>query len=137
MAVNLTKGQRVSLDKGMTMALIGLGWDPNRYDGGYDFDLDASAFLLGKNGKVLRDEDFVFYHNLEARDGAVCCLHDSHYSTVIGALQAIDALESDYSYHRRGITLKRFGQHIQLTTRAEYAPSRLIRETRAQRKYPM
>ncbi|MBR1584445.1 MAG: SMC-Scp complex subunit ScpB [Clostridia bacterium] len=36
--------------------------------------------------------------------------------------QAIDALESDYSYHRRGITLKRFGQHIQLTTRAEYAP---------------
>ena len=36
--------------------------------------------------------------------------------------QAIDALESDYSYHRRGITLKRFGQHIQLSTRAEYAP---------------
>ena len=36
--------------------------------------------------------------------------------------QAIDALESDYSYRRRGITLKRFGQHIQLSTRAEYAP---------------
>ena len=36
--------------------------------------------------------------------------------------QAINALESDYSYHRRGICLKRFGQHIQLTTRAEYAP---------------
>ena len=36
--------------------------------------------------------------------------------------QAISALESDYSYHRRGICLKRFGQHIQLTTRAEYAP---------------
>ena len=36
--------------------------------------------------------------------------------------QAIDALDSDYSYHRRGITLKRFGQHIQLSTRAEYAP---------------
>ena len=36
--------------------------------------------------------------------------------------QAIDALDSDYSYHRRGITLKRFGQHVQLSTRAEYAP---------------
>ena len=36
--------------------------------------------------------------------------------------QAIDALDSDYSYHRRGITLKRFGEHIQLSTRAEYAP---------------
>ena len=35
---------------------------------------------------------------------------------------AIDALESDYSYHRRGICLKRFGEHIQLSTRAEYAP---------------
>lgn len=36
--------------------------------------------------------------------------------------QAIDALDSDYSYHRRGICLKRFGNHIQLSTRADYAP---------------
>ena len=36
--------------------------------------------------------------------------------------RAIDALDSDYSFHRRGITLKRFGEHIQLSTRAEYAP---------------
>ena len=71
MAINLSKGQRVSLDKSMQMALVGLGWDINRYDGGYDFDLDASAFLLGENGKLLRDEDFVFYNNLEGRDGAV------------------------------------------------------------------
>lgn len=76
MAVNLSKGQRVSLDKGMKMALVGLGWDPNRYDGGYDFDLDASAFLLGKNGKVIRDEDFVFYGNQEHRSGAVKSMGD-------------------------------------------------------------
>ena len=36
--------------------------------------------------------------------------------------QAIDALDSDYSFHRRGICLKRFGSHIQLSTRADYAP---------------
>ena len=36
--------------------------------------------------------------------------------------QAIDRLESDYDYHRRGICLKRFGTHVQLSTRAEYAP---------------
>ena len=36
--------------------------------------------------------------------------------------QAIDSLDSDYSYHRRGICLKRFGNHIQLSTRADYAP---------------
>lgn len=71
MGVNLSKGQRVSLDKTMTMALVGLGWDTNRYDGGHDFDLDAAAFLLGENGKVLKDEDFVFYNNLEGRSGAV------------------------------------------------------------------
>lgn len=76
MAVNLSKGQRVSLDKSMTMALVGLGWDPNRYDGGYDFDLDASAFLLGKNGKVLRDEDFIFYGNQEHRSGSVKSMGD-------------------------------------------------------------
>lgn len=71
MAVNLRKGQRVNLDKGMTHALIGLGWDVNQYDGGADFDLDASAFLLGANGKVTSDEDFVFYGNLKHKSGAV------------------------------------------------------------------
>ena len=50
MAVNLSKGQRVSLDKSVTLARIGLGWDTNKYDGGSDFDLDASVFLLGANG---------------------------------------------------------------------------------------
>ncbi len=71
MAINLQKGQRVSLDNSMKLALVGLGWDTNRYDGGHDFDLDASAFLLGENGKLLQDEDFVFYNNLNGRDGAV------------------------------------------------------------------
>lgn len=42
--------------------------------------------------------------------------------TALETQQAIDALESDYAYHRRGICLKRFGSHIQLSTRAEYAP---------------
>ena len=71
MAINLQKGQRVSLDSSMKLELVGLGCDTNRYDGGADFDLDASAFLLGENGKLLRDEDFVFYNNLNGRDGAV------------------------------------------------------------------
>lgn len=71
MAVNLSKGQRVSLDKNMQMALVGLGWDTNKYDGGADFDLDASAFLLGANGKVRNDSDFIFYGNLQSTDGSV------------------------------------------------------------------
>ncbi|NLI21468.1 MAG: TerD family protein [Clostridiales bacterium] len=77
MAVNLSKGQRVSLDKNMTMALVGLGWDTNKYDGGADFDLDASAFLLGANGKVRKDSDFIFYGNLKSDEGSVRHTGDS------------------------------------------------------------
>ena len=76
MGVNLSKGQRVSLDKNMKLGLIGLGWDPNRYDGGFDFDLDASAFLLGSNGKVTSDEDFIFYGNQAHKSGAVKSMGD-------------------------------------------------------------
>ena len=68
MAVNLQKGQRVSLDKGTKMALI--------YDGGFDFDLDASAFLLNANGKVPSDEDFIFYNNPVSRNEAVRTMGD-------------------------------------------------------------
>ena len=71
MAINLQKGQGVTLDNSMQLALVGLGWDTNRYDGGSDFDLDASAFLLGENGKLNRDEDFIFYNNLNSRNDAV------------------------------------------------------------------
>ena len=63
MAVSLKKGQRVNIDNSLKMVLVGLGWDPNKYDGGYDFDLDASAFVCGANGKVRSDEDFIFYNN--------------------------------------------------------------------------
>lgn len=89
MAVNLSKGQRVSLDKSVTMARIGLGWDINRYDGGQDFDLDACVFLLGANGKVLKDEDFVFYNNLSARDGAVVHTGDNRTGDGDGDDEAI------------------------------------------------
>jgi len=53
------------------MALVGLGWDVNQYNGGYDFDLDASAFLLDASGKVTKDNDFIFYNNLKSDTEAV------------------------------------------------------------------
>ncbi|MDE6708543.1 MAG: TerD family protein [Oscillospiraceae bacterium] len=74
MAVNLSKGQKVNLTKenpGLSQIMIGLGWDVNQYDGGYNFDLDAAAFLLGDNGKVICDADFIFYGNKEHNSGAV------------------------------------------------------------------
>lgn len=77
MGVNLSKGQRVSLDKNMTMAMVGLGWDVKQFDGGADFDLDASAFILGANGKVRSDADFIFYNNLESTDHSVKHMGDN------------------------------------------------------------
>lgn len=71
MAINLQKGQRAALDNSIKMVLVGLGWDINKYDSGYDFDLDASAFMLGANGKISCEQDFVFYNNTAGRNNAV------------------------------------------------------------------
>jgi len=71
MAISLQKGQRVSLDKvapGLTAAFIGLGWDTNVTDTGYDFDLDASVFLLNAQEKLISDNHFIFYNNLTSPD---------------------------------------------------------------------
>ena len=40
-------------------------------------DLDASVFLLNKNGKTEADEDFVFYNNTKNLDSSVVHLGDS------------------------------------------------------------
>ncbi|WEG14619.1 TerD family protein [Pullulanibacillus sp. KACC 23026] len=72
--VSLAKGQKVDLTKtnpGLSKVLVGLGWDVNKYDGGQDFDLDSSVFLLGENGKVKDGADFVFYNNTTGAGGAV------------------------------------------------------------------
>lgn len=73
MAVSLVKGGNVSLTKeapSMNVALVGLGWDARVTDG-QAFDLDASVFLVGENGKVLSDSHFVFYNNATSPDGEV------------------------------------------------------------------
>lgn len=65
MAINLSKGQRV--DIGLQKIGVGLGWDPNETQSGEDFDLDASAFMLGLDGQILSEDFFVFYKS-ESRD---------------------------------------------------------------------
>ena len=69
MAISLNKGGNVSLSKSapaLKSILIGLGWESRSSDG-LDFDLDASAFLLGENGKVSGEHDFIFYNQLVSR----------------------------------------------------------------------
>jgi len=73
MALTLQKGGNLSLSKTdptLTKILLGLGWDPRSTDG-TEFDLDASALLLGANGKIRNDTDFIFYNQLKSVDGSV------------------------------------------------------------------
>jgi tellurium resistance protein TerD len=73
MSVSLSKGGNVSLSKeapGLQAVNVGLGWDV-RTTTGADFDLDASALMLGSNGKILSDQHFVFFNNLTSPDGSV------------------------------------------------------------------
>ncbi len=85
MAISLQKGQKVDLTKtnpGLTKVIVGLGWDVNKYDGGKDFDLDASAFILNAQGKTTNESDFVFYNNPKSSDGSV--VHKGDNRTGIG-----------------------------------------------------
>ena len=80
MAINLTKGQKVDLTKGnpsLRNIMVGLGWDVNAFDGGADFDLDASAFVLDASGRCPTEKDFIFYGNLAHASGAVQHMGDN------------------------------------------------------------
>ena len=80
MAICLVKGQKADVTKGapgLNRLIVGLGWDVNVFDSGSDFDLDASAFLLGADGAAGADEDLVFYGNLTHPSGAVKHMGDN------------------------------------------------------------
>lgn len=82
MAVSLSKGQRISLEKkgggGLTKVRMGLGWDPVKKKAGFfgslmgggadDIDLDASCLLLDAQKNLL---DVVWFRQLQSRDGSI------------------------------------------------------------------
>ena len=69
MAINLEKGQREKIT--IPNFRVGLGWDSNSSATGDAFDVDASVFILGSDGKLISDNHFVFFNNLESPDGAI------------------------------------------------------------------
>ena len=82
MSISLKKGQKVSLTKdnpNLIKIIVALGWDTNEYDGGYQFDLDASLFLLNNKNKIRKykdehgmwQDDIVFYNRLIGGDKSV------------------------------------------------------------------
>jgi tellurium resistance protein TerD len=79
-ASHMHKGEEVDLlkiDPALHRVSVGLGWDAPEQDHGFPVDLDASAFLLNRDGRVRNDTDFVFYNHLETEGGTVRHLGDS------------------------------------------------------------
>ena len=69
----LKRGEQVNLtrlDPTLNTITIGVGWDVIGFDSEAP-DLDASIFLLDKNGKTRQDEDFIFYNNLKSVNNEV------------------------------------------------------------------
>lgn len=76
MSVNLQKGQKVSLTKEAPQAhriLVGLGWDAKKnglFEGGSDFDLDASCFAL-RGGRLTSKKDICYFGNRDVMKKAI------------------------------------------------------------------
>ncbi len=88
MAINLQKGQRISLSKeapGLTKIMCGLGWDVAKQSGGLfgafnntqDCDLDASVICLNQEGKISDKANVIYFGNLSHKSGAITHLGDN------------------------------------------------------------
>jgi len=80
MAVNLQKGQKISLSKeaggNLTKVVMGLGWDAVKKSGGFfglgggsaEIDLDASCLMFDEGGSLV---DTIWFRQLKSRDGSI------------------------------------------------------------------
>ena len=87
--VHLKKGQKVALANGnapLTGIKVCLGWDILNTA----CDLDASAFMLGADGRVIGDDWFVFYGQPTSPDGSVRHSGDSTNGAAVGDDEIID-----------------------------------------------
>lgn len=79
MAINLKKGQRISLTKdnpGLKQITCGLGWDVAPRSGGFfggnkQFDLDSSVLCLDADKKLTDVKDIVYFGNLRHSSSAI------------------------------------------------------------------
>lgn len=73
------KGDDINLtakDPALRRIVVGMGWSLNAFNVDA-LDIDASCFLLDKNGQTREDTDFVFYNNAQACNKAVLHNGDS------------------------------------------------------------
>lgn len=69
MSISLVKGQKIELTKnieGLDYLHIGVDWKTLS-----SLDIDVSAFLLGADGKIVREDDFIFYGQPQSSNQSV------------------------------------------------------------------
>ncbi len=79
MAINLKKGQRMSLtkeDPGLKQIMCGLGWDVAPKSGGFfggnkQFDLDSSVICLDENKKLTDAKNIIYFGNLRHSSSSI------------------------------------------------------------------
>ena len=79
MAINLTKGQRISLtkeDPSLKQIMCGLGWDVAPKSGGFfggnkEFDLDSSVLCLNADKKLTDLKNLIYFGNLRHSSSAI------------------------------------------------------------------
>jgi stress response protein SCP2 len=133
MAINLQKGQTIDLrknDKGesfdLSQVTIGLGWDVKKKDTGFlgklfgskeeEYDLDAIAFLLDLNGKVVNlgrtvknvngqqvglfEGDIIFFNSMKHPSGHIWLTGDNRTGAGEGddeqIIVKLDSLDQKY-----------------------------------------
>ncbi len=123
MGVSLQKGGNLSLDKaspGIRKVVVGLGWDERATDGA-EFDLDASVFLLGANGKIRSDRDFIFYNQATSACGSVQHTGDNRTGQgegddesirvdLVGVPQDVQTIAVTVTIHEADARHQNFGQ---------------------------
>ncbi|WP_366929769.1 TerD family protein [uncultured Thiodictyon sp.] len=64
MPANLPQGANALIPE--PVVFVGIGWSTDE-----EWEIDASAFLVGQTGKVRCDRDFIFYNQPEAPGGCI------------------------------------------------------------------
>ncbi|WP_144553331.1 TerD family protein [Bacillus sp. X1(2014)] len=101
MVLSLIKGQKIELTKNnpeLNLLHIGLDWKAPSY-----FDIDVSAFMVGQEDKIIREEDFVFYGQPQSSNGSVCL--EESISTMEKQHYLIDLLKVPVDVHKISFTL--------------------------------
>jgi tellurium resistance protein TerD len=87
----IKRGDEINItlkDPTMREILVGVGWDLKTFESD-PLDLDVSVFLLDRDEKTRVDEDFVFYNNEQASEGAVKHMGDNRTGAGDGDDEAI------------------------------------------------